>query len=64
MEKSNTQRRNYCDTFRGGTFHLEMTENRSATSPYLMDTSNLNLQDCRTPEEQEKFMRKLEFQPA
>lgn len=49
------QGRTYCDTFKGGEFHLEMTENLSAVSPLQMDKSDFDLKQWRDPDAQAAY---------
>lgn len=41
------QPRDYCDTFKGGEYHLEMTENLSAVGPIPMDMGDFDLKTER-----------------
>lgn len=64
MGKNIIQRRIYKDTFKGGEFHLEMTENLSATSPFLMDLNDLIVGDRRDPQVQQEYDKEWEPLPV
>ena len=64
MDDKWIQRRIYRDTFRGGEFHLEMTENLSADAPFQKDKSEFDLAQWRSPDEQALFEKEWELLPV